>query len=65
MIKQFSATEKLRAVVREIEMRKSVYGRRVINGQMSPHHAAEQIAVMEAIADDYRELADKERPRLL
>ena len=60
-MKRFSAGQKLRALIREIEMRKAVYPRQVQMGRMSPHEAADQIAIMEAIAEDYREQENKER----
>jgi len=56
-----TATDKLKAVERELSYRKHVYPRRVDAGLMTSTLAAEQIAVMEEIADDYRKLAEKER----
>lgn len=61
MAQVFTAADKHRAIIREIEMRRSVYPRQVTMGKMSPHHAAEQIAIMEAIAADYAKQAEKER----
>ena len=57
----FTATEKHRAIRREIEMRKSVYPRRVMAGQMSQSQADKQLALMEAIAADYAKLMEGER----
>jgi hypothetical protein len=57
----FTAAEKHRAIRREIEMRKSVYPRRVMAGQMSQNQADKQIALMEAIAADYAALMEGER----
>lgn len=57
----FTATDKLRAVERELKYRHRVYERKVSEGSMTRVAADEQIAVMEAIAADYRELAAKER----
>lgn len=57
----FTAAEKHRAVLREIEMRKSVYPRRVMAGQMSQSQANRQVAIMEAIAADYAKLMEGER----
>lgn len=57
----FTAAEKLAAVEREIGLRRHVYARRVDEGRMSRKLADAQIAVMEAIAEDYRALEAKER----
>ena len=61
MSMEFSAAEKHRAVVREIEFRKYVYPRRVMKGDMSQAQADKQIALMEAIAADYAKLMEAER----
>lgn len=53
----FTTEEKLAAVEREINIRKHVYPNRVLTRRMSKRFADEQIAVMQAIADDYREKA--------
>jgi hypothetical protein len=54
----FTPEDKLRAVEREIMMRKRVYTRYVQEGKMKQHQADQGIAVMEAIAEDYaREVA--------
>jgi hypothetical protein len=58
---EFSASEKLKEVRREISYRMSVYARRVMNGAMTQEQADRQLAIMAAIADDYSELAQKER----
>lgn len=52
-----SAADKLKAVEREIGLRRRVYPGRVALGRMSPWAAQAQIEIMEAIADDYRTLA--------
>ena len=57
----FTAAEKLGAVERELRYRRRVYARRIDEGQMTKELADRQIAVMEAIAADYLELANKER----
>lgn len=57
----FTTTEKRAAVEREITLRKRVYPRRVEDGKMSQKLADAQIAVMEAIAEDYRLIECKER----
>lgn len=57
----FTAETKLKAIERELGYRRRVYPRRVDAGQMTSSLAAEQIAVMEAIAEDYRKAAENER----
>jgi hypothetical protein len=52
---------KLACIDREIKMRHRVYPGRVRNGLMSALTSAHEIAVMEAIAADYR---DKVQPSL-
>jgi uncharacterized protein CbrC (UPF0167 family) len=59
--RKFDAGTKLAAVEREIKFRKRVYPRFIADGKMTDGFAASQIAVMEAIAEDYREEAQKER----
>ena len=44
---------KVRALKREIAMRKAVYPARVRRGDMRPSEAEREIAVMEAILADY------------
>jgi hypothetical protein len=58
---KYSAQEKHRELLREIEMRKSVYPRRVMTGSMSKRQADRQIAILQEIAEDYRAKVDKER----
>ena len=57
----FTAEEKYRCAEREVRQRKHVYPRRVAGGHMTQRLADEQIAIMEAIRDDYEALAQKER----
>jgi hypothetical protein len=57
----FTATEKLRAVERELGYRRKVFPRRVAAEQMTEQLAREQIAIFESIRDDYAALAAKER----
>ncbi len=57
----FTATEKLACAEREVRYRRTVYPRRIEAGSMTPALANKQIALMEAIAADYRVLAEKER----
>lgn len=57
----FSAQDKLDAVERELRFRRRVYENKVRQGSMSPQKSAHEIAVMEAIRDDYIKLAKQER----
>ena len=59
MATEFSPHEKLIAVQRELNMRRSVYARRVADGKMSAKFAEQQIAVFEAIERDYRAAAEE------
>ena len=61
MQRDYTATEKLAEIERELKMRRDVYRRKVEIGHMAPHTAAAQIEIMEAIRDDYERLAAKER----
>lgn len=57
----FTTQEKLEAVEREIKIRRRVYVNRVATRRMTQRLADRQIALFEAIAEDYRELAKSER----
>ena len=57
----FTATEKLAAVERELKYRHRVYSRMILDNKMNQEFANRQIGVFEAIAEDYREQAQKER----
>lgn len=50
-----TAADKRREAERELAMRRRVYPRMVKTGRMKKHEAERQIAVMEAIAEDYQE----------
>ena len=50
----FSRLEKLNEALREIRQRQRVYPRLVADGRLSQADADRQIAIMRAIADDYR-----------
>ena len=56
-----TATEKLNAIEREVRYRRRVYPRLISEGRMTDGFAATQIEIFEAIADDYRVPAAKER----
>lgn len=57
----YRAKDKLAAVEREIKQRKRVYPRLIEQGKMTDGFAASQIAIMEAIAEDYRQAEQIER----
>lgn len=59
--RRFTAQEKLQCVERELKQRRFVYPRRVEAGKMSKPMMDEQLALMEAIVEDYTELAAKDR----
>lgn len=51
----FTNQQKRDAALREVKYRKRVYARLVSDGRMTQAKADEQIAIMQAIADDYHE----------
>lgn len=57
----FTARQKLDAVERELSFRRRVYARRVNEGKMSQAFMDEQVAVFEAIKEDYEKQAAQER----
>ena len=61
MTAQYSALEKHREALREVELRKSVYERWIAMGGMSGSEAERKIAIMQEIADEYEKAAEKER----
>ena len=61
-----TAKEKLQCVERELSYRRRVYARLVARGKMSELQRVEELRLMEAIRDDYRDLAsDEEIPLFL
>lgn len=52
--------EKAEVAEREVKQRQRLYPRWVANGRMTKAFADKQLAVMQEIAADYRELANKE-----
>lgn len=50
-----STRQKREAALREVKMRKRVYPRWVEQNRMTQAKADEEIAIMQAIADDYAE----------
>lgn len=49
----FTATDKLRAVRRELALRQNVYRKKVIAGTMTQAAANRELAIMQAIERDY------------
>lgn len=56
-----TTSDKLACVERELKYRKRVYARLVDEGKMSQGKATLELAIMQAIIDDYQKEADKER----
>jgi len=56
-----SALEKHREATREVAYRQQVYERLIGAQKMSRREADRKISIMQEIADEYRELAEKER----
>lgn len=57
----FTAEQKLRAVDRELGYRRRVFARRVAERKMTQRQMDDEIAVFEAIAEDYRGQSAGER----
>lgn len=58
---------KLSAISREIALRRRVYPRQIENGRLTQEKADREIAIFEAIVDDYTKIvaAETQRERLL
>lgn len=54
--------DKMMAATRELDLRRSVYPRRVADGKMTDKAASRQIALMQAIVDDYALIAAVSAP---
>jgi hypothetical protein len=61
MAAKFSNLEKQREAQREVAYRKQVYDRLISAQRMSRQDADRKIAIMQEIADEYRELVKAER----
>lgn len=61
MSHRFSASDKLKAVERELGYRRRVFARRVAEQKMTQAQADREIAIFTAIRDDYAKLAEGER----
>jgi hypothetical protein len=55
-----TATDKLQCAEREVKYRRRVYGRLVERGKMAKRDSERELELMEAIAEDYRKLAEQE-----
>lgn len=60
MTGKFSAVDKRDCVIREANMRRMVYPRRIEAGKMRQGSADREIALMDEIAEDYKVLAQAE-----
>jgi hypothetical protein len=60
MTEKFTAADKRDCLIREANMRRMVYPRRVEERKMSQGRADREIALMEAMAEDYKVLAQAE-----
>ncbi len=56
-----TTADKLTCVERELKYRQRVYARLVGEGKMSQGKATLELAIMQAIIEDYRQAAEKER----
>jgi hypothetical protein len=55
-----TATDKLQCAEREVKYRRRVYGRLAERGKMAKRDSERELELMEAIAEDYRKLAEQE-----
>jgi hypothetical protein len=58
---QYPARDLQRCAEREVAWRRRVYAGRVGTGRMTPNMARHEIAMMQAIAEHFAELAKRER----
>ena len=58
----WTTTEKWECARRELVLRIRVYARQVAAGKMSQEQCGREIALMNAIAEDYRQLVEREHP---
>lgn len=58
---RFSAEAKLEEIYRELRLRRQLYPRWVASEKMKATDADYQIEIMQAIAADYEQLAQKDR----
>ena len=60
-LRGYSARELQRCAEREAKLRRQVYANRVLTGRMSQAQADAEISKMQAIAEHFAELAERER----
>jgi len=60
-----SNREKAECAEREVRRRKQVYPGYIERGRMTVNKARHEMEVITAIAEDYRQLAERDEPRLL
>ena len=58
----FTNADKLRCAERELVQRRRVYSRLIADGRMTKRQADREIELMAAIADDYQNKVDNEKP---
>ena len=58
----WTTTEKWECAKRELLRRVRVYAKQVADGGMSADQSGREIALMNAIAEDYRQLVQREHP---
>lgn len=57
---KFSARDKFACALREATMRGRVYPRWIESGKITKEKADRELAIMQTIAEDYRDAADRE-----
>jgi hypothetical protein len=60
----FTNADKWKEAEREVRYRQRVYGRLVADKGMRQEVADKRIAIMQAIAEDYRKLAERDAPEI-
>ena len=61
---RFTNAEKCREAEREVALRRHVFPRWVSEKRMRQETADYRIAIMQAMADDYKKLAEKDAPQI-
>jgi hypothetical protein len=57
----YTTEQKLKAIERELALRRRVYARQIMTHRISQQFADEQIAIFEAIRRDYLDIEAKEK----
>jgi hypothetical protein len=58
---KFTVAEKLKCAKRELALRQAVYPKFIASGRLKQQSADQEIALMQAIVDDYTALEQTER----